>query len=184
MSRCEVHGDELQPGVAETFDLTGYQCVHPDDAFEMLREACFPNARELVYGWHKEPSPVEFCPSCRDALRAWRTAPPHDWGEKHSLMRIGYDPFRGVGVPAVEASLVTDYVLVEKWLRAVQALGLLAFVGLPQGASSLDEAILAEAAAARRDNAPLDAIRRVKGRWLTAGEESSGAIRLLIGRAH
>jgi hypothetical protein len=96
-------------------------------------------------------------------------------------MKAGYDPFRGRDYPRVEASIVDDYVTLEKWIRALAKLGYLSIV-MPSGVGmALDDIIHQEAKRARADVAPLNATRKVSEEWMTDDVEDLEAALLIMG---
>lgn len=163
---CELHGEPLQDAMAGTMDLSGGVFVEPDLALEEVERRHFPHAETIVAGWSPEPQPVRYCPACREAKWAWQKA-PGAWESKAVWMRAGYDPYRGEPVRTPDARLVDDYVWIEKWVRAAEALELSPWLIAFGSCRTPEEYILQEVAAARAGKAPLDAVFRSRGEWRT-----------------
>ena len=175
--RCPVHGLPLVPGTAGTMEA---DCVEVDGAYLTIEEQHFPRARAFAWGRDMpDRAAVEYCEACRAALRAWQHAPA-SWSAKAQWMKRGYDPQHGTPVEPVEATLVHDYVWVEKWIRAMHVVG--GPFALPFNGRTLDQLILDVAAEARAAGAPLTAAYRTRGGWQTidAVDDEHG-LRTLMG---
>lgn len=176
---CPVHGDVLVPGTAETVDMNRYHSIDFDDSAVLLAEEHFPHARTSLYTLTPASNEVRYCPTCRAAQRAW-TRDGLAWTTKHALADAGYDPFKGTPIPRVHATLVSDYVTIEKWMRALHALRTLSVLFPMHKYASLDDAILDVVARARAAGAPLNATREREGRWMTIDEEDFDAALLMM----
>jgi hypothetical protein len=167
---CSVHQEPL---VEE---------VHPGDHLDpesggwTLIESQFPHA----VGQLTEDGRRLCCASCRAAEARWIGA-PGDMASKAAWLRLGYDPYRGRGVQVPDAELVSDYVWIEKRIRALDALGLLAYTVDTRGFETVDEYILHEASIARAENAPLDVTHRRGGRWVRLEETGPDLLRGALG---
>ena len=177
---CRVHGDPLVPGTARPLGLGTGATISWDDAFILLSEAHFPNARDVVQTDHSEPVPVRYCPGCRAASSAWSRA-PGNWSARWSLAELGYDPYRGDAAPTVEATLVDDYVWIEKYCRARYLISGALLFFVHRGHQTVEELILATVARARENAAPLDATHEAHGHWHTLTELDDTAVRMVMG---
>lgn len=169
-SWCSVHREPLVEEVHPTDHLD------PESGGWELIESQFPNSVSRL----SEDGRRLCCASCRVAERRWMGA-PGEMASKAAWLRLGYDPYRDRGVHVPDAVLVSDYVWIEKRVRALDALGLLGYVVDLRGFDSLDEYILHEASAARADHAPLDVTHRRRGRWCRLEETEHEVIRGALG---
>jgi hypothetical protein len=98
---CEVHGEPLLDGHAAVLEV---DCVEPDPWLEPIEERHFPYANTTAWGRGlPDPYPVRYCPECRRAERAWRTA-DGDWQLRAWWMSLG---------PLGSAGTVEEYILRE-----------------------------------------------------------------------
>ena len=175
---CEVHGEPLLDDTLPVFEAW---CVEPDLSAEEIGARHFPHAETFVWGTGlPDPFPVRYCPACRDAEAAWSSA-PGDWTSKAGWMRLGFDPYRGTPLTTPEATLVDDYVWIEKWVRAVEGLGLLPWMVSLGSCRTIEEYVLREVEAARAEGAPLDAVCRRQGAWQTVAQVRQEVVRGALG---
>jgi hypothetical protein len=176
---CPVHGEPLVRGTVRSFDHRQFHSVSFDDACIVVEMANFPTARMTSLEPHID-SEGDFCQSCRDAQNVW-SRDGISWSAKAALMELGYDPFRGHDYPRVEATLVSDYVVMEKWIRAMAKLRLLVFIVPSAAGRPLDDVIREEVERARSEGAPLNATRKAHGGWMTDDVEEIEAALLMMG---
>lgn len=161
---CDVHGEPLRDDAIPVFEAW---CMEPPPGSGEVARTRYPNANTFVWGTGlPDPYPVKYCPACRAAEAAW-SGVGDDELTAEQLMRLGCDPERGSIARTPAATLVDDYVWIEKYVRTVVALGYAPYV-LPIGPGrTADEYILEQVRAARAEKAPPDAVYRTKDGWRT-----------------
>ena len=170
---CPVHGEALRDEAEWATDRAD------PDAF-LIRALHFPHAASSIHLDAQGTRRELYCPTCREAEASWIAA-PGDWTAKSVWMRLGYDPFLNRPVRVRDAVLVTDYVWIERWIRTLEAAGLLGYVADVRRPGSLDEYIASEVSIARAEGAPLDATHRSAGRWWTLEETEGELLRGALG---
>lgn len=171
---CSVHGEALLDDSIPVFQAW---CMEPPPGTDEVARTRYPNANTFVWGTGlPDPYPVKYCPACRAAEAAWSGV-----GDRvltaEQLMRLGCDPERGVPARTPEATLVDDYVWIEKYVRTVVALGYAPYM-LPIGAGrTVDEYIQEQVGAARAEQAPADAVYRTKDGWRTVDQIPQAVLR-------